>query len=197
MATDFAIYLASASPRRAELLQQAGVSFERVVADIDETPLDSESPRDYVERLALAKAVAVQSLIASSGRPMRPVLGSDTCVVIDGQILGKPVDQADATAMLTRLSSSQHQVMTSVAVVDHRQQQALVSITDVTFRAISASEISAYWHSGEPADKAGSYGIQGKGGLFVEHLSGSYTGVVGLPLAETEFLLQQFGLSCW
>ena len=197
MNNDFAIYLASASPRRAELLQQAGISFERIIADIDETPLSGELPCAYVERLALAKALAVQQMIEAEGRLMKPVLGSDTCVVIDGQILGKPVDEADATAMLSRLSANQHQVMTSVAVVDQQQQRSVVSITEVTFRAITAAQIASYWRSGEALDKAGSYGIQGKGGLFVKQLSGSYTGVVGLPLAETECLLQQFGLSCW
>ncbi|MCG9733974.1 Maf family protein [Pseudoalteromonas shioyasakiensis] len=183
-----AIYLASASPRRKELLSQLGVEFSQFSVDADESQFPNEAPRDYVERLARLKA---QSGVAM-GYSDRPVLGSDTVVVIDDTALGKPLDQADFTATMKRLSGRTHQVMTAVAIADSEQVKSCLVVTDVTFKPLSDAEIDAYWHSGEPQDKAGGYGIQGLGGRFVSHLSGSYFAVVGLPLYETEQLLNEF-----
>ncbi|HCV01598.1 septum formation inhibitor Maf [Pseudoalteromonas sp. MEBiC 03607] len=183
-----AIYLASASPRRKELLSQLGVEFSQFSVDADESQFPNESPRDYVERLARLKA---QSGVAM-GYTDRPVLGSDTVVVIDDTALVKPVDQADFTATMQRLSGRTHQVMTAVAIANSEQVKSCVVVTDVTFKKLSDEEIDAYWHSGEPQDKAGGYGIQGLGGRFVSHISGSYFAVVGLPLYETEQLLNEF-----
>ncbi|MEC8208565.1 MAG: nucleoside triphosphate pyrophosphatase, partial [Pseudomonadota bacterium] len=165
-----AIYLASASPRRKELLSQLGVEFSQFSVDADESQFPNESPRDYVERLARLKA---QSGVAM-GYTDRPVLGSDTVVVIDDTALVKPVDQADFTATMQRLSGRTHQVMTAVAIANSEQVKSCVVVTDVTFKKLSDEEIDAYWHSGEPQDKAGGYGIQGLGGRFVSHISGSY-----------------------
>ncbi|OZB11880.1 MAG: septum formation protein Maf [Marinobacter sp. 34-60-7] len=186
------LILASASPRRAELLTQMGVRFDVRPADIDETVADDESPGAYVERLAREKALAVAATQAGA-----VVLGSDTTVVLDGVILGKPTSAEDAEAMLDRLSGQTHQVMTGIAVVSGQQCCSDVVVTDVTFRALSREEIRAYVASGEPMDKAGAYGIQGLGGVFVAHLNGSYSSVVGLPLYETARLLSHVGYEVW
>ena len=186
------IVLASASPRRAELLRQMGVEFDVRPADIDETPKADEKPADYVLRLAKEKALAVGRLA-----PEAIVLGSDTSVVIGDRILGKPVTEAEAAETLQALSGLTHQVMTGVAVVVDGFAEARLIITDVTFRALRPDEISAYVRTGEPMDKAGSYGIQGLGGIFVESLQGSYSAVVGLPLRETADLLAQAGYPVW
>ncbi|WP_372996151.1 Maf family protein [Marinobacter sp.] len=186
------IILASASPRRAELLQQIGLNFLVRPADIDETPEPAETPEHYVERLAREKAMAVAE---SAGNCL--VLGSDTSVVLDGVILGKPADPADARATLARLSGATHQVMTAVALTAEGQCQSCLVITEVRFRELSAGEIEAYVASGEPMDKAGSYGIQGLGGIFVNELRGSYSAVVGLPLQETAALLASAGYPVW
>ena len=183
-----AIYLASASPRRKELLSQLGVEFSQFSVDADESQFPNEAPRDYVERLARLKA---QSGVAM-GYTDRPVLGSDTVVVIDDTALGKPLDQADFTATMKRLSGRTHQVMTAVAIADSEQVKSCLVVTDVTFKPLSDAEIDAYWHSGEPQDKAGGYGIQGYGGKYVKRIEGSYFAVVGLPLYETEQLLRMF-----
>ena len=183
-----AIYLASASPRRKELLSQLGIEFSQFSVDADESQFPNESPRDYVERLARLKA---QSGVAM-GYTDRPVLGSDTVVVIDDTALGKPIDKADFIATMKRLSGRTHQVMTAVAIADSQQVKSCLVVTDVTFKQLSDDEIDAYWHSQEPQDKAGGYGIQGLGGRFVSHISGSYFAVVGLPLYETELLLNEF-----
>lgn len=182
------IYLASASPRRRELLTQLNVEFLQFSVDADESILENEVAIKHVERLARLKA---QSGVAL-GYHDRPVLGSDTIVVINGEILGKPKNKQDALVMLTKLSGQTHQVMTAIAVADEKNVLSEVVVTDVTFKVLNAAEIEAYWHSGEPEDKAGSYGIQGLGGRFVSHLSGSYFAVVGLPLFETERLLLRF-----
>ncbi|MBZ2168485.1 Maf family protein [Marinobacter sp. F4216] len=187
-----AVVLASASPRRSELLQQMGVSFTVQPADVDETPNSGERPDTYVERLAREKALAV-----FDDYPDALVLGSDTSVVLDDRILGKPLDQSEARTMLKRLSGRSHQVMTSVALVSKSGCRALVVVTDVEFRTLSEGEIDAYIASGEPMDKAGSYGIQGLGGIFVRELRGSYSAVVGLPLQETAGLLEQAGYPVW
>ena len=187
------LYLASGSPRRRELLTQFGVPFSVVSAPVDETPLPDESAPAYVERLARAKAAA--GLASVEGTAV--VLGADTAVVLDGRILGKPESREDALAMLADLSGREHQVLTAVALTDGQRVQSLCVTSQVRFRAISDDEAQRYWASGEPADKAGGYAIQGLGAVFVTGLSGSYSAVVGLPLSETADLLGQFGVACW
>ncbi|WP_433738680.1 Maf family protein [Pseudomonas putida] len=189
------LYLASGSPRRRELLTQIGVPFTAISADIDETPLTHESPCDYVERLARSKAAAGHEAVVSDV-PFC-VLGADTAVVLDGKILGKPVDEADACAMLKMLSGKEHEVLTAIALLDGERCESRVVRSSVRFRAIGADEAAAYWASGEPRDKAGGYGIQGLGAVFVAGLDGSYSAVVGLPLCETAELLGHFGIPCW
>jgi len=184
------IILASGSPRRQALLQQIGVRFRQQVAEVDETPLDNESAQDYVVRLAVAKACAVRQ---HSGDDEAPVLGADTAVVVDGRLLGKPADVAHARDMLQLLSGRRHQVLSAVALVKDRRAVS-VSDSSVWFRALSESDIEGYWKTGEPRDKAGAYGIQGIGAIFIERLEGSYSGVMGLPLYETARLLQDFGI---
>ncbi|MCL7945222.1 Maf family protein [Marinobacter sp. ATCH36] len=186
------IVLASASPRRAELLRQIGLSFHVRPADIDETPGTGESPVHYVERLARGKALAVQA-----AEPSATVIGSDTSVVLGGRILGKPQNSQDAADMLRRLSGTTHQVLTAVAIASVNACESRVSVTDVRFRGLSDEEINAYVATGEPMDKAGGYGIQGLGGIFVEELRGSYSAVVGLPLQETAELLAGAGYPVW
>ena len=187
-----ALILASASPRRAELLAGIGLEFTVQPADIDETPGPDEGARTYVERLAREKALAV-----AETRPDSLILGSDTSVVLAGRILGKPGDASEAEAMLGQLSGRSHQVMTAVALARGRECWSKVSVTDVAFRELSEAEIRAYVATGEPMDKAGGYGIQGRGGIFVSQLSGSYSAVVGLPLEETAALLAGAGHPVW
>lgn len=187
------IYLASRSPRRRELLLQLGIGHERLDIDVDETQLSSEAPAGYVRRLALEKARAGHRLLRRRSSPMRPVLSADTAVVIDGRILGKPRDRAHALSMLLGLSGREHQVVTGVALVGEREQSAL-STSSVRFRPIGEDEAAAYCATGEPSDKAGGYAIQGLAAQFVENLSGSYSGVMGLPLFETAALLRQEGI---
>ncbi|HEY3859600.1 MAG TPA: Maf family protein [Gammaproteobacteria bacterium] len=184
-------YLASASPRRRQLLEQLGLKFEVVVADVDETPKPGEMPRDYVSRLAGDKALAA---VGRLGQPALPVLAADTAVVLEGAILGKPRDRDDAIGMLGRLSGRSHQVLSAVALWHAGRIRGAVNLSEVRFRNIGREEAAAYWDSGEPQDKAGAYGIQGLGGMFVEHLAGSYSGVMGLPLFETSALLQEAGI---
>jgi septum formation protein len=194
------ILLASASPRRKSLLGQLVKEFDVLPADIDETPFVNEIAADYVKRMALEKAKAASALSQQSklSPPNRAIIiGSDTSVVLNGTILGKPESFEQAKGMLRTLSGNTHQVMTSVCLLDARFDHHLVEnvITEVTFRRISDLEISQYWQTGEPQDKAGSYGIQGLGSVFVERISGSYSAVVGLPLFETAQLLQQVGIT--
>ncbi len=184
------IVLASASPRRAELLEQIGVGFRQRVVQIDETPQPGEAAPDYVRRLALEKARAAR---AKLGEDHLPVLGADTEVVVDDRPLGKPADLPDAREMLRRLSGRAHRVLSAVALVAEREA-VRVSESRVWFRALSDAEIEAYWRSGEPRDKAGAYAIQGLGAVFIERLDGSYSGVMGLPLYETVQLLEEFGI---
>ncbi|MBX8517183.1 Maf-like protein [Pseudomonas cichorii] len=188
------LYLASGSPRRRELLTQIGVPFTALSAQIDENPLNDEAPTAYVERLARGKAAAGLALL---GDEDACVLGADTAVVLDGRILGKPVDQADALAMLAALSGREHQVLTAIALVDHQRSEARIVTSRVRFRPVEPYEARTYWASGEPQDKAGSYAVQGLAAIFVEELHGSYSGVVGLPLCETAELLGSFGIPCW
>jgi septum formation protein len=184
------LLLASASPRRRELLWQIGVSHRVAVADVDELPLADESPVDCVQRLALAKAYHfVDSEL--------PVLGADTEVVLDGELLGKPCDRSSALAMLARLSGRTHQVLTAVALVDRRGRAVRLCASEVQFRELAAAECARYWETGEPCGKAGGYAIQGLGAVFVSSLRGSYSGVMGLPLFETATLLDASGVPRW
>ncbi|MBL4828060.1 MAG: septum formation inhibitor Maf [Spongiibacteraceae bacterium] len=187
------LYLASQSPRRAQLLEQINVGFELLAVEVDETPREQEKAIDYVERLAVAKARAGWKQLDSLplSRCRLPVLGADTTVVLDGQILGKPINRENAVAMLKALSANTHQVMTAVCLYYGGLQLSTVIVTDVVFRAMTEREISDYWDSGEPQDKAGSYAIQGLGAFFIEHVQGSYSAVVGLPLAQTYLLLEE------
>ena len=185
------LYLASKSPRRRELLAQIGVSYGIIAADLDEAPLPGEAPEDYVRRVALDKARAGRALLEIPGEV--PVLGADTLVTIDGQILGKPRDADDALAMLRLLSGRTHRVLSAVALIGAEERQAL-STSEVSFRPIGDREARAYWNSGEPADKAGGYAIQGLGAVFLRELRGSYSGVMGLPLYETAALLAAEGI---
>jgi septum formation protein len=189
------LYLASGSPRRRELLEQIGVPFTTLPTVIDETPLPNEPAVDYVRRLACAKAQVGLASLAAPGAAV--VLGADTSVVLDGRILGKPQDRADALAMLAALSGQTHEVLTAVALVNSQRCEVRVVSSQVSFRPLSAAEIEAYWASGEPQDKAGSYAIQGLGAVFVRDLHGSFSAVVGLPLCETAALLADFGIPCW
>ncbi|MGO4325196.1 MULTISPECIES: Maf family protein [Pseudomonas] len=189
------LYLASGSPRRRELLTQIGVPFTAIGADIDETPLDHETPSAYVERLARGKAEAGRRALDAGMDGC--VLGADTAVVLDGRILGKPVDQADSMTTLLSLSGREHEVLTAIAILDGQRCESRVVRTLVRFRSITEQEAAAYWASGEPRDKAGGYGIQGLGAVFVAGLEGSYSAVVGLPLCETAELLGHFGIPCW
>ncbi|MGZ8189849.1 MAG: Maf family protein [Methylococcaceae bacterium] len=183
------IILASASPRRKELLDQIQVNYVVYPVDLDETPLTDEMPLAYVQRIAAEKSAACAAQLNTE----LPVLAADTAVVLDKLIMGKPKNQQDALAMLKLLSGKTHQVYTAISLRGREHSQA-VSITEVTFRELSEREILAYWQSGEPFDKAGSYAIQGKGGLFVASIKGSFSGVVGLPLFETAQLLLQQGI---
>ena len=181
------LYLASTSPRRRELLSALGVKFEVVHVDVEEALLNGESPADMVLRLAVAKAEAAEIEVGGLA------LGADTAVVVDDEPLGKPLDEADALAMLAKLSGRSHQVLTGVALRGPGGTRTSLSTTDVYFREISRDEALAYWQSGEPHDKAGAYAVQGLGGMFVEHIEGSYSGVVGLPVFETVALLEAAG----
>lgn len=186
-----ALLLASASPRRSALLRQIGVRFATVAHDVDETPRSGEEATGYVLRMASEKARCA----ASRAEPGHVVLGADTAVVLDGRILGKPRDRADAVKTLRALSDRTHQVCSAVALCDGSRTETRLSVTDVVFAPVSRDGAEAYWKTGEPADKAGSYGIQGAGALFVARIEGSYSGVVGLPLFETSQLLAEFGIA--
>lgn len=185
------IYLASASPRRSALLAQAGIAHRVRPVEVNERPASDEPPADYVRRLAVLKA---KTLWEQQGEGEGyPVLGSDTAVAIGAEILGKPADEADCLRMLRRLSGRTHQVFTAVALCRAGRCDAKVSVSDVTFRQLSDGEIQAYWRSGEPADKAGGYAVQGLAALFIERIAGSYSGIMGLPLYETAQLLEAIG----
>lgn len=183
--------LASASPRRRELLTSIGVSVQVEPFDIDETPLPGEPAERYVVRLAQAKAQAAMSMTSL------PTLGSDTAVVVEGQILGKPDDESHAASMLRRLSGRQHEVVTGVAVTGPRGILTCCVTTHVMLREISDAEIAAYWKTAEPSDKAGGYAIQGMASVFVAGIKGSHSAVVGLPLFETACLLRRQGVPLW
>ena len=182
------LLLASTSPRRREILGALRLDFGVCHVDVDETPLDRESPEEMVLRLATAKVEAADT------EPSTLVLGADTAVVVDDHILGKPLDEADCLSMLSLLSGRAHQVVTGVALHTPAGTTTALSTTDVHFREIGRDEALAYWQSGEPCDKAGAYAIQGLGGAFVTRIDGSYSGVVGLPVYETLQLLAAAGL---
>ncbi|MEJ2394101.1 MAG: Maf family protein [Candidatus Thiodiazotropha sp.] len=185
------VYLASRSPRRRELLHQIGVAHRLLDIEVDERVREGESPSDYVLRVSQDKAVA--GLEACHGTAKLPVLAADTCVVTDNQMLGKPADREEGLWMLRRLSGSTHRVYTAVAL-DNGRLATRLSVSEVSFRPLSEAEIAAYWASGEPADKAGGYAIQGLAAQFIRQLRGSYSGVMGLPLFETAELLAEAGI---
>lgn len=195
------IYLASRSPRRRELLTQIGVRFELLMfrgvpredPDVDEAVLPDETPEDYVVRVTLAKAQAGVRRIRERHLIPHPVLAADTTVEIEGNVIGKPEHEADAVAILQRLSGRTHRVLTAVALSDNGSTEHLLSISEVRFRPLGSEEIRRYVASGEPLDKAGAYGIQGRAAVFIEEIKGSYTGIMGLPLYETALLLRRYG----
>ncbi|MGH8283124.1 MAG: Maf family protein [Gammaproteobacteria bacterium] len=187
------IYLASQSPRRAKLLRQMGVRFKVVNAAVDESDQAGESPDQYVLRVARAKVEAALAVLSVTAN--RTVLAADTAVTLEGHTLGKPRDRADGLAMLARLSGRTHQVLSGLALWTPGGVRQALSTSKVTFRVITPEEAAAYWETGESADKAGAYAIQGRGAVFVERLEGSYSGVVGLPLFETAQLLGAAGIT--
>lgn len=195
------IYLASRSPRRRELLHQIHVNFDillfragmREDADVNEDPLAGEAPDAYVQRVALAKARAgVERLQARRLMP-HPVLAADTTIELDGQIVGKPEHAEHAEEILAGLSGRAHQVLTAVAVADAEHAEHMLNVSQVRFRQLSAIEIRRYVATGEPMDKAGAYAVQGRAGMFISEIHGSYSGIMGLPLYETALLLTKFG----
>jgi len=181
------ILLASASPRRSELLRQVGIAHAVRPVDVDESVRVDEAPAAYVLRLAEAKAAALWRQLAAEER--RPVLAADTTVALEGEIFGKPGSLAEARAMLGRLSGRTHAVHTAIALLHSQGSAARVSSSTVTFRELTPAEIDWYWHTGEPADKAGGYAVQGRAAAFISHIAGSYSGIMGLPLFETWELL--------
>ena len=189
------VYLASSSPRRGQLLEQIGVRYCRIKAAVDETAILGESPQQQVERLALLKARSGWESLG--GKKLLPVLAADTIVVVGDQVLGKPGSEKDAISMLQALSGSSHHVFSGIAVVNGTRIESCQVKTQVNFRILSKDECQRYWNTGEPRDKAGAYGIQGYGAIFVNSVDGSYSNVVGLPLLETAKMLTRFGVSLW
>jgi septum formation protein len=199
---DKKIYLASKSPRRRELLRQVGVDFDLLMlrsdptrgVDVPEDELPGEDPQAYVARVATEKGAFAWNVLNMRRQPLRPVLTADTTVTIDGVILGKPAGPDEAVAMLERLSGRTHQVLTSVAVHYTNIAEQVTQVSNVRFAKLSPAAIKAYCATSEPYDKAGAYGIQGLAALFVEHIEGSHSGIMGLPLFETANLLRRAGL---
>jgi septum formation protein len=198
---DKKIYLASKSPRRRELLRQIGVDFELLALrndpvrgiDVSEEVLPGEDPMDYVARVAREKGACGWKMVLSRRQPLRPVLSADTTVTIDGEILGKPASNREAVAMLERLSGRTHQVLTSIAVHGVDIAEQITQVSHVRFATLTPEQIRAYCASQEPYDKAGGYGIQGAAAVFIEHIEGSHSGIMGLPLFETASLLRKAG----
>jgi septum formation protein len=196
------IYLASKSPRRRELLRQVGIDFELLLLrdtlprgpDVTELVLPGELPQAYVARVTLEKASVAWNILQMRHLPLRPVLAADTTVVVDQQILGKPATLAEALAMLRQLSGRTHQVLTSLAVRYQDQDLQCTQASEVTFTTLSEEQMQAYCATQEPYDKAGGYGVQGMAARYISHISGSYSGIMGLPLFETTQLLQQAGI---
>jgi len=202
MLVDKRIYLASQSPRRRELLKQIGVAFDvlplRAVAgflDVVEIPHADEAAVDFVQRMATEKARCGWHAVEARHLLRFPVMGADTVIELDGAILGKPSGRVEAEAMLTRLSGRQHQVHTAVAMQHEARLETCLSTSQVTFATLDAATISHYLETGEYLGKAGSYGIQGRAGMFIKHIEGSYSGIMGLPLYDTAVLLRAFGLT--
>lgn len=199
---DKKIYLASKSPRRRELLRQVGVEFELLMlrndparcVDVSEDERPGETPQEYVARVAKEKGAFAWNVLQLRRQPPRPVLTADTTVTIDGLILGKPANADEAVEMLGRLSGRTHQVLTSVAVHHNHMAEQLTQVSNVRFAQLSPAAIKTYCATPEPYDKAGGYGIQGLAALFVEHIEGSHSGIMGLPLFETATLLRKAGL---
>lgn len=195
------IYLASRSPRRRELLHQIHINFEillfrtglREDLDVNEDVLAGESPEDYVQRIARAKALAGVERVGSRRLMPHPVLSADTAIELDGQVIGKPENAAHAEHILARLSGRAHQVLTAVALADPENAEHLLCVSQVRFRPLDPAEIRRYASTGEPIDKAGAYAIQGRAGMFISEMHGSYSGIMGLPLYETALLLAKFG----
>ncbi|HEY7744120.1 MAG TPA: Maf family protein [Burkholderiales bacterium] len=202
---DKRIYLASRSPRRRDLLKQIGVPFELLLLredlrrgpDVDETPLPDESPGVYVLRMAGVKVNTAVRQIAYRGLPQKPVLAADTTVVFDDRIIGKPENAEEAARMLRTLSGREHQVLTAVALALRDQVETQISVSSVWFQELADADIRRYVATGEPLDKAGAYAIQGRAGAFVTRITGSYSGIMGLPLAETAELLKRFDIPVW
>ena len=199
---DKRIYLASRSPRRRELLRQIGVAYSVLLfredsrrgADLDERPLEAEAPAVYVQRVSRAKAELAWQRVAQRNLPQHPVLAADTTVVLDERILGKPAGPEQAIETLATLSGRRHQVLTAIALCRGSVLETALSASEVEFRHLSAQEIRRYVATGEPLDKAGAYAVQGRAAAFIRHISGSYSGVMGLPLYETAELLRRFGV---
>lgn len=202
-AIDSRIYLASRSPRRRDLLAQIGVRFDvvqfrsdaRADVEVDEATIASESPDEYVVRVARAKAAFAARLLESRHLLPRPLLSADTTLDIDGEIIGKPKSESEAQQILARLSGRTHRVLTAVAVTDQVHLEHHLNVSEVRFRELDADEIRRYVLTGEAMDKAGAYAIQGRAGAFVADIRGSHSGIVGLPLCETVLLLRQFGVA--
>ncbi len=196
------IYLASKSPRRRELLRQVGIDFDLLSLrsdpargiDVPEDVFDGELAQDYVVRVALEKGAFAWQVLQQRRQPLRPVLTADTTVTIDGDILGKPADLAEARAMLEQLSGRTHQVLTTVAVHYTDMAEHVTQVSNVRFAKLTAQQIATYCATSEPYDKAGGYGIQGLAALFIEHIEGSHSGIMGLPIFETAVLLRKAGL---
>lgn len=197
------LYLASKSPRRRELLEQIGVSYEAIDVDVQEQICRGELPVDYVRRLAMEKALAGLTYSQTLDRPQLPVLGADTLIELNGSVLEKPRDREHGIAMLLALSGRKHKVLSAVAIASTGESRSsslcdcLIAETVVSFREFGEPEAARYWQSGEPVDKAGGYGIQGLGAIFVNNIDGSYSGVVGLPLTETWQLLERYRVPYW
>ena len=188
------IYLASASPRRQQLLRQLGIGFDALPANIEERPRAGEPPRAYVARLALAKAEFVAGVMRAQALAARPILGADTEVVLDGEILGKPSDPAHGAAMLARLAGRTHEVLSAIALLANGKVHTALSESRVTFANLSDADIETYWATGEPVGKAGGYAVQGRAAAFIARIEGSYSGIVGLPLYELAGLLRRAGV---
>jgi septum formation protein len=190
------IYLASASPRRQELLRQLGIEFDAMPSNVLEVREAGEAPVQYVTRVAGDKARRVAQQVRERGLPVHPVLGADTEVVLDGEILGKPENAAHGADMLRRLAGRTHEVLSAVCVWHREKEYTALNTSRVTFRPLTPAEIEQYWKTGEPLGKAGAYAIQGRAAAFITKLEGSYSGVMGLPLFELCQVLKESGIAC-
>lgn len=190
------LYLSSSSPRRKTLLQQLNIEFQQISIPIDETIQDRERPMSYVSRMAREKAIAGWNHIVEEKKTIMPVLAADTCVNLQGDVLGKPRHLHDGLAMLLRLSGKSHVVLTAVSICFKDKVETILSASKVKMKTFSETEALTYWRTGEPQDKAGAYAIQGLGAVLIEKIEGSYSGIMGLPLYETANLLKKFNIHC-